>query len=84
LSAAEDEQRPLTQCAVRLFGCTSVGKKCIAKQVNPNIISQHCLCFIKNYFKFQLAISAEVNPTEDDIVSTGKILIIHPKMEYDF
>jgi hypothetical protein len=41
LSAAEDEQRPLTQCAVRLFGCTSVGKKCIAKQVNPKLISQN-------------------------------------------
>ena len=33
LSVVEDEQRPVVQCAVRLFGCSSVGKKCIAKQL---------------------------------------------------
>ncbi|CAK5031791.1 unnamed protein product [Meloidogyne enterolobii] len=33
LSEAEDEERLTMNCAVRLFGCNSVGKKSIAKQL---------------------------------------------------
>ncbi|KAL7076712.1 hypothetical protein ACQ4LE_003984 [Meloidogyne hapla] len=33
LSEAEDEERLIMNCAVRLFGCNSVGKKSIAKQL---------------------------------------------------